>query len=181
MSNQLATENRRALFELGKIAIAIVSGIVGAVIILMLVMVPRLGFPGDLERIIKLEDRLALADENANKILIVSNSVGVEGINGSIVNKQLGTQYSVENHSSNGLDLISARIYIGRMLESDPKYIVWVLRPELIGRISPINAELASAMRYAGFHSSNDWINDSDIPGSVQSSVISSRCQIQRT
>ena len=165
MSDQPKTENPKALFELGKMSTAIAMGIVGAVIILVLIIIPMLGFPGDLARIIKLEDRLGLVDENTSRVLIVSNSAGVEGIDGSIVNEKLGAEYSVENHSSNGLGLISARLYIGRIIESDPQYIVWVLRPELIGRISPMNTEVASAMRYTQFHKYNAWIDDSDIPG----------------
>ncbi len=51
------------------------------------------------------------------------------------------------------------------MIESDPEYIIWVLRPELMGRISPINTEVASAMRRAGFHNDNAWINGPEIAG----------------
>tara|TARA_R110002072_G_scaffold42064_4_gene117559 strand:- start:125047 stop:126078 length:1032 start_codon:yes stop_codon:yes gene_type:complete len=153
------------MFELGKIAVAVASGIVIGIGLLVYFVIPSFGFPGDLSRIIKLDDRLALADESTQRMLIVTNSVGVEGIDGSVVQAQLADGYSIENHSSNGLDLISARIYIGRMIESDPEYIIWVLRPELMGRISPINTEVASAMRRAGFHTDNPWINGPEIAG----------------
>lgn len=151
-----------AIAQLIYIAAAIGVGFAIAYLILSSFIIPRVGFPGDLSRILKLDQRLAIAQTNnpdANRIVIVSNSVGVEGIEADHIQSQLPAGYAVENQSSNGLDLLTGRLYIGRVIQSNPSTLVWILRPELMGKLSPINPELASAMRFGNFQVNADWIN----------------------
>mgnify|MGYP003629693815 CR=1 FL=1 len=166
MSNPLPkSESVRALSELAAIAASIFAGVVIAYILLSTLIIPRAGFPGDLGRIIKLEDRLDSSPIDSKRVVIVANSVGVEGLEANAVQQQLPTGFAVENQSSNGLDLLSGRIYIERVLQSDPNMLIWVLRPELSGRISPVNPEVASAMRFAHFIDDSQWLSDETIPG----------------
>ncbi|MBL4809670.1 MAG: hypothetical protein JKY43_06390 [Phycisphaerales bacterium] len=157
----------KAIAQLLFIAAAIGAGIAIAYLLLSSFIVPRIGFPGDLNRILKLDQRIAIAQANASdakRIAIVSNSVGVEGIEADYIQKQLPPGYATENQSSNGLDLLSGRLYIGRLLQSNPNTLVWILRPEVMGKISPINPELASAMRFGNFQINADWINPNPNP-----------------
>jgi|GEM_PF-6471001 len=158
-------ESVRAIAELCTIAIPILAGVVIAYVVLSVFIIPRIGFPGDLSRIVKLEERLDSSPVDSNRVVLVSNSVGVEGLEATSVQQELDSGFAVENQAVNSLDLLSGRLYIGRVLESNPQILVWILRPETIGRIVPINPEVASAMRFANFHNQADWLNEQSIPG----------------
>jgi len=160
-------EPSKTIAEFLFIAGAIGAGFAIAYLLLSYFVIPRAGFPGDLNRILKLDERLATAQANnpdSDRIVIVSNSVGVEGIEAKHIQSQLPPGYAVENQSSNGIDLLSGRLYIGRILRSNPESLVWILRPEVMGKLKPINPELASAMRFGNFHTNPDWINQSPDP-----------------
>lgn len=146
--------------ELFVAAMSVLVGLVLASVVLTALVIPKLGFPGDLARIMKLGDRLERSPSDARLIEIVGNSVGVEGIAASMVQSELPEGFVVENQASNGLDLLSARVYIGRLLESEPDVLVWLLRPELMGEIKGINDEVASAMRFMHYDRDEPWIRD---------------------
>ncbi|MEX0875833.1 MAG: SGNH/GDSL hydrolase family protein [Phycisphaerales bacterium] len=171
MSDQPPQPNKASVFtELVLIGGAIAMGLAVGYIVLSYAMIPGLGFPGGLQRIMLVDERLSQNASDA-RIVIVSNSVGVEVVEGKVVERQLGSGFSVENQSANGLDLLSARIYIGRVLESEPHMLVWIIRPEMMGRIDKINPEVASAMRYSDFDRTADWIVTEQVPGLDDKSI----------
>ncbi|MFK7882766.1 MAG: hypothetical protein AB8F26_01110 [Phycisphaerales bacterium] len=162
----------RPLRELGFIVVSIVVGLLLAFALLRQVFIPTVGFPGDLERLVLLDKRVRQAPDGARRIAIVSNSVGVEGVEGSTVGSMMDDGFVVENQAANGLDLLSARIYIGHLLGSQPDTVVWILRPELMGQLKELNPEVASAMRLAGFAESADWINATPPPPGLDEEMI---------
>lgn len=146
------------LGELAFFVSTILIGLVGAFLLLQYIVIPKLGFPGDLERIAKLGERLKSSDREDTKVEIVSNSVGVEGIIASVVQEQLGDGFQVRNQSANGLDILSGRLYISRVLASDPDVLVWIVRPEMMGKPRQINPEVASVMRRFGYVETAPWV-----------------------
>lgn len=122
--------------------------------LVLFVVIPRFGLPGDLNRIATLGELLESADRPKGAVLIVTNSVGVEGISARAVQDAAGSTRPVENFSANGLDLVGARMLIGKMLTADPHTVIWILRPEVMGEIRDLNQEVADIMRLRDFQAS---------------------------
>lgn len=148
-----------AIRELLFVACSIAIGLIASYYLLKGVFIPSVGFPGDLERITKLDDRLVFAAEDKKRVEIISNSVGVEGIIASVVGQELGDACLVRNQAANGIDVLSGRLYISRVLASDPDVLIWIIRPEMLGELRPVNAQLASVMRWAGYEEHATWVS----------------------
>jgi hypothetical protein len=138
---------------------AVLLGVLIAIGFVLGIVIPRFGLPGDLNRVATLGRLLESPDRPVDAVLIVTNSVGVEGVSAKIVQSAAGDACTVENFSANGLDLIGARLLIGKMLASEPDTIVWILRPEVIGAVRGLNQELADVMRLGGFQAAASWLD----------------------
>lgn len=152
-----------AVAQLAMAAAAVLLGVLIAVSLVLGVVIPRFGLPGDLNRVATLGRLLESPDRPEGAVLIVTNSVGVEGVSATAVQAAMGDARLVENFSANGLDLIGARLLIGKMIAAEPHAIVWILRPEVMGEVRGLNQELADIMRLGDFQAAAPWLNDAPL------------------
>lgn len=161
---QREPEGRAGAFgQLAMMGAAILLGVLIAVGLVLGVVIPRFGLPGDLNRVATLGRLLDSPERPSDAVLIVSNSVGVEGVSAKAVQAASGDAHSVENFSANGLDLIGSRLLIGKMLAADPHSVVWILRPEMMGEIRDLNHEVADIMRLGDFPGTSPWLDDAPL------------------
>lgn len=161
-----------ALREFVFVLSTVLIGIVSAIVLFQYVLLPLVGLPGDLDRIAKLGARLEDTGAAGTRVEIVSNSVGVEGIAARFVAQELGEGYQVRNQSANGLDILSGRIYISKVLASDPGVLVWIVRPEMMGSPKQINPEVGAVMRGFGFVDDSPWIETEGLDSSIDQETL---------
>jgi hypothetical protein len=135
-------------------------GIVAASLLLFRVLIPALGLPGDLDRVASIPTMARETSGQARRVQIVSNSVGMEGIDASVVSDALGGDFTVQNFSANGIALVGARVVMGELLATKPEAIVWILLPGMIGDFEDVHPDLGATMRLANLQTHNQWIQE---------------------
>jgi len=150
---------RGALGALAQIIGAVALGLAVSLALLEFVVAPRLGFGQELSRVQAIAQRTAQPFE-PRTLVVVSNSVGVEGIDAEAMQRAADSGWNVVNLSMNGTEVLSIQVLLSRVLAAEPDAVLWVIRPEAVGEPRSINPQMAKAFRYAGYTENVPWIVD---------------------
>jgi len=148
---------RRALGGVVQVLTAVALGVGLALALLEFAVAPRLGFGRELSRVQAIA-QLTAEPFAPRTLVVVSNSVGVEGIDADAMGRASAAGWEVVNLSMNGTEVLSIQVLLSRVLAAEPDAVLWVVRPEAVGEPRTINPQMAKAFRYSGYTEHVPWI-----------------------
>jgi hypothetical protein len=161
------------VIELARLCIPILIGLAVAVGVHHFFALPRLGFPAEVRRLItigsSLDTGLLKGDEPV--AVIISNSAGVEGIDAAVVQEAAPKGWRVLNFSTNGTNQVEARLLADRLADAGADLVIWLFRPDLLGAIRPMHADVVHAYAEGGFAQELPWVSPPWVDDSTMSQL----------
>lgn len=157
----------------GILAYCVVPSLVGValgVAIHLFVVLPTIGVGSNgLTRMVRLGEHLAAIERTRSekpRVCVLGDSVSVEGIDASAIERGASDAWQVENYAINGATREQIRVILPKVLATKPDAVVYVLRVQAIADPPPLPIDLAYAYALGGFPSAwpNGWV-DPSVPG----------------
>lgn len=121
-----------------------------ALALTMFVLMPVLGV-GNVERVVALGHHIESGD--APMVVMLGNSVTVEGLDAGVVAAEIGRGATAENWGINGSALQEVRLLLPKVLAAHPRYVVLTLMSSDIANPQDIDSEKAYGYGAGGFGS----------------------------
>lgn len=148
--------------------VGVLVGLVLSLVVLRLVVVPKVGFPGDLRRVAAIARHTDRPFTDRPTLVLVSNSAGVEGLDASAMLEAAVSAglsgWRIENLCVNGSEVYTVQVLTGKVMSARPRAVLWLVRPELIGTPLPLNPQLARCLAYTGYREHTPWLPDGPYP-----------------
>ncbi len=106
----------------------------------------------DLDRCVEISKLYDTSMADKPTVVCIGDSVSVEGLDGSLIKKELPQEWRVYNAALNGDDLMAAMVMTPKLAKAGAGWVVWVSRPLLQGApVKDLHADRAAAYGLAGF------------------------------
>lgn len=145
-------------------------GVLLAVAIHLFVVLPAIGVGSNgLTRMVRLGEHLATIEgtrAGKPRVCVLGDSVSVEGIDASAIERSASDAWQVENYAINGATREQIRVILPKVLATKPDAVVYILRVQAIADPPPLPVDLAYAYALGGFPAAwpSGWLNES-VPG----------------
>lgn len=143
------------------------AGVAAAVALHLWAVIPTIGVGANgLTRMVRLGQHLAAlaaAPRAGPTACILGDSVGVEGIDASAIERGAQGAWHAENYAINGATREQIRVIVPKVLATRPDAVALVLRAQSIADPPPLSVDLAHAYALGGF--AKDWPEGWIAPG----------------